>query len=54
MLRESVLDILDARFQDVPYAVREKIQEIAPEARLRKLLRQAVSAGSLEAFAEQL
>ncbi len=54
MLREDILDILAARFQDVPYAVREKIQETESEARLRKLHREAVLVASLEAFAQSM
>ena len=54
MLREDVLDILEERFEDVPYALREKVQEIQTEPRLKKLLRQAIRVQSLEAFAKQL
>jgi predicted transposase YdaD len=54
MLREGILDILEARFQDGPYALREKIQEIPQETRLKTLHHQAVSVESLEAFAKRL
>jgi len=54
MLREDVLDILEERFEDVPYALREKVQEIQTEPRLKKLLRHAIRVQSLEAFAKQL
>ena len=54
MLREDVLDILEERFNDVPYALREKIQEIQAEPRLKKLLLQAVRVPSLDAFAKEL
>ena len=53
-LREDILDVLEARFKHVPYEVREKIQAIELEARLKRLHRQAVLVESLEAFAEQL
>ncbi len=53
-LREDILDVLEARFKHVPYEVREKIQEIQPEARLRKLLRQAAVVERLETFAESM
>jgi predicted transposase YdaD len=52
-LREDILDILEARFDRVPYAVREKIQEIQAEPRLKKLHRQAVLAKSLDAFVKE-
>jgi hypothetical protein len=53
-LREDILDILEARFKDVPYELRESIQEIAQETRLKRLHRQAVLVDSLEAFARAL
>ena len=54
MLQEAVLDLLEERFNDVPYALREKIQEIQAEPRLKKLLLQAVRVPSLDAFAKEL
>lgn len=53
-LREDILDALEARFKHVPYEVREKVQAIEPEARLKRLHRQAVLVENLEAFAEEL
>ena len=53
-LREGIFDILEARFKDVPYALREKIREIQTEARLKKLHREAVLVEKLETFAEQV
>lgn len=53
-LREGVLVILEARFRDVPYALREKVQAIQAESRLKKLLCQAALAESLKAFANDL
>ena len=52
-LREGVLDILEARFERVPYAVREKIQEIQTEVRLKELHHQAVLVKNLDAFAKE-
>ena len=54
MLREGILDILEARFKEVPYALRETIQEIPQETRLRNLHRQAVLVEDLEAFATKI
>lgn len=54
MLREGILDILEARFKDVPYALREAIREIPQETQLRRLHREAVLAESLGAFARAL
>ena len=53
-LREGILDILEARFKDVPYALREKIREIQTEVRLKKLHREAVLVERLETFAEKV
>jgi hypothetical protein len=54
MLREGILDILEARFKQAPYAVRQSLTDIKSESRLRKLHRQAVLARSLERFAEAI
>jgi hypothetical protein len=48
--REDVIEILEARFATVPYAVRERIQAIADEAELKRLHRQAALVESLNAF----
>ena len=53
-LREDILDVLEARFERVPYAVREKIQEIQTEPRLKELHHQAVLVKNLDAFAKDL
>ena len=54
MLREDILDILEARFKHVPYGVRDNIQKIPTEVRLRKLLRQAAVVESMETFGSAL
>jgi hypothetical protein len=53
-LREGVLDILEARFQSVPCGLREKLQEIRAESRLRRLHREAVLVENLDAFGAKL
>lgn len=54
MLREDIWGILEARFGNVPYSLREKIKAIPQDIRLRELHRQAVLVESLEAFAAKL
>jgi hypothetical protein len=49
-LQEDVLDILQARFGEVPYALRERILALADEVELKRLLRQAVLVQTLEQF----
>ena len=53
-LREGVLDILEARFKSVPYGLREKLQGIQAESRLRRLHREAVLVENLDAFGAKL
>ena len=48
--RESILDVLDTRFGQVPESVRERINAIGSEPTLKNLLRQAAQASSLEEF----
>jgi hypothetical protein len=48
--RESILDVLDTRFVQVPESVRERINAIGSEPTLKNLLRQAARASSLEEF----
>jgi flagellar biosynthesis/type III secretory pathway protein FliH len=48
--REAVLDALEARFGEIPYSTREAISHVGSDAALRKLLRLAVTAKSLDAF----
>lgn len=49
-LREDILDILEARFGEVPGEVREKIETLSDEARLKSLHRRAALTSSLEDF----
>ena len=49
-LREAVVHALEARFGEVPYQTREAIGRVASGAKLKKLLRLAVTAKSLDAF----
>jgi predicted transposase YdaD len=53
-LRETILDSLEARFGEVPYELRERIQAIADEAELKRLHRQAALAESMSAFQSKL
>jgi len=52
--RCSVIVVLGVRFGSVPDRVRERIEAIEDQAALRQLLRSAVMAASLDAFAEAL
>jgi hypothetical protein len=53
-LQESVIDALEIHFDRVPEGLKEAIHEIQDEAHLRNLLRSAIKAPSIEAFAESL
>ena len=46
-LRENVLDIIQARFGEVPYALREHILALGDEAELKRLLRQSALVNTL-------
>jgi len=48
--RESILDVLDTRFGQVPASVRERINALCSEPTLKDLLRRAVRASSLDEF----
>jgi flagellar biosynthesis/type III secretory pathway protein FliH len=49
-LREDILEIVKARFGEVPYELRETIQRLESEAELKKLLRQAAVVPSIGAL----
>jgi hypothetical protein len=49
-LREAVIAALEARFGEIPYSTREAVNHVGSDAALRKLLRLAVTAKSLDAF----
>lgn len=51
-LREDVLEILELRFFSAPYAIKEQLKEINDTTELRRLLRLAVQAESIDAFTQ--
>ena len=53
-LRASILDFLEARFGEIPYALREAILAIDSPDALAPLPRVAAKADSLEAFRRSL
>ena len=52
--RESILDVLDTRFGEVPDSVREQVNALCSEPTLKDLLRRAVRASSLDEFSMTL
>ncbi|OIP97420.1 MAG: hypothetical protein AUK55_04485 [Syntrophobacteraceae bacterium CG2_30_61_12] len=52
--RENVLDVLKARFGEVPQALVERMDAVADLASLKVLDRRAIIAESLTAFAQTL
>lgn len=52
--REDIIEVLEARFGEVPYAIREQVLVVAGEAELKRLHRQAALAANLEAFHRSL
>jgi hypothetical protein len=52
--RESVIEILQARFQVAPPAIVEAVNSISDVARLKQLLRQAIAVASVEDFQQLL
>ncbi|MFB8791168.1 MAG: transposase [Potamolinea sp.] len=52
--RESVLEVLDVRFEVVPIEVIEAVKEIEDPSVLKRLLRQAISITSIEEFQQVL
>jgi flagellar biosynthesis/type III secretory pathway protein FliH len=53
-LREGIVDILEARFQQVPYEVTEELKEINDSQRLKVLLRLTSITPSPDEFLKQL
>jgi hypothetical protein len=51
---DAVLDVLAARFEHVPRPVQQTVRRIKDAERLRRLLRRAATARSLDAFAVAL
>ena len=52
--QKAVLDALEIRFGEVADAVRQRIESVQDEARLRALLKSAIQAGSIEEFTQTL
>jgi len=48
--QKAVLDALEVRFGEVPAAIREQLELIREEARLRSLLKAAIQTNSIEEF----
>ena len=53
-MREDVLEVLEVRFGEIPYALREQILAIVGEAELKRLHRQAVLLPDLPTFQRAL
>jgi hypothetical protein len=52
--QRAVLDALEIRFGEVADSIRQRIESIQDEARLRALLKSAIQAGSIEEFTRTL
>ena len=48
--QEAILDIIQARFGEVPYALREHILAVGDEAEIKRLLRQSALVNTLVDF----
>ena len=53
-IREGILDNLEVRFGSVPEGLREAVEEVSEETRLRELHKASITSQSLEEFAGQL
>jgi hypothetical protein len=53
-LQEAVVDVLEVRFGEVPYSVRERLAEISETLRIQRLLRSAATVSSMTAFESQM
>jgi predicted transposase YdaD len=53
-IQSSILDALEVRFGTVPEGLKEAVETVTDEAKLHSLLRSAVTAASVEAFAQAL
>ena len=51
--RESVIDVLETRFEEVPQTIKEAVNQIEDVTRLKQLHKQAIAVASLIEF-EQL
>ncbi len=54
MARESVLEALEVRFSEVPDALRKRVESVTALTDFRTLLQTAITAASMEAFAQRL
>ena len=52
--QETTLEVLESRFGEVPYVVREKVLASREEAQLKRLPRLAAQTGSLAEFQTKL
>ena len=52
--REDILDVLEARFGEMPYELRERVLAVTQEAELKRLHRQSALAESMAAFRAKL
>ena len=53
-LRTAALEVLEARFGEIPYALREELQAVGNETVLKRLPRLAAMATGLDDFRRQL
>jgi len=51
---EDILDVLEARFGEMPYELRERVLAVTQEAELKRLHRQSALAESMAAFRAKL
>jgi ribosomal protein S28E/S33 len=49
-----IIDVLDARFGEVPEAVQVRVRSIPDQDRLRRILRRAVQSDSISTFLERM
>ena len=52
--RESVIEVLETRFEDVPQPIREAINQLEDISRLKQLMKQAITITSLVEFQQLL
>ena len=53
-LRTAAVEVLEARFGDIPYELREQLQALTNETHLKRLPRLAALATDLDTFRRQL
>ena len=52
--REDIIEVLEARFGEAPYDLRERLLAVTDEAELKRLHRQSALAETMEAFKAKL